>query len=369
MNELDRQAHRIHASMPVVDGHNDLPWAIRIRAAGDLSRADPSRPLEGYHTDGPRLRTGGVGAQFWSVYVPAWQDEPFRAVIDQIDLVGAIVENDPDHLVAASNAEAARQVAAGGRTASLLGAEGGHAIENDLAKLEALCDRGVRYMTLTHSDSIDWADSATDVARNGGLTEFGRSVVSMMNELGMVVDISHVSDATMRDAIEVSDRPVMASHSGARSIASHVRNVPDDVLEAVAENGGVVMVNFYPSFVVDASAREMAEMFAEARELRPTFDSEADFDRAMNERRGAMNLDKGTVRDVVDHIDHIRSVAGIDHVGLGSDFDGIDSTPVGLEDVSRYPAITRELLDRGWSEPDVRMVLGLNALRVLADNE
>ncbi len=365
MTDPTVRAGAIHATMPVVDGHNDLPWAIRVRAGGDLAVADPSRDLPGYHTDGPRLRAGGVGAQFWSVYVPAWQEEPFATVLEQIGLVGEMTRADPVHLAPATTAEEARSAARSGRTASLMGAEGGHAIENDVGKLRELRARGVRYMTLTHGDANDWADSATDEPRHGGLTDFGRAVVETMNDLGMVVDISHVSVDTMRAALEVSSRPVMASHSGAFAVAPHPRNVPDPILEAVADNGGVVMVNFFPPFVVPSAAAAMQEMFAEARELRPSFDSEEAFEEEMARRRRDLGIDRGTVADVVEHIEHIAAVAGVDHVGIGSDFDGIDLTPVGLEDVSTYPAITRELLARGWVEADVVKVLGGNALRVL----
>jgi len=355
--------------MPVVDGHNDLPWAIRVRAGSDLSVADPSKDLPCYHTDGPRLRVGGVGAQFWSVYVPAWQIDPFDTVVSQIELVERMVHNDPAHLAAVDTAAQAIAVSREGRTASLLGAEGGHAIENDLGKLRTLRSRGVRYMTLTHGDTIEWADSATDERRHGGLTDFGRNVVATMNEIGMVVDISHVSTETMFDALKTTDRPLMASHSGARAVAPHPRNVPDGVLEAVAANGGVVMVNFFPAFVVASSASEMIEMFAEARELRGAFESDDAFEAEMARRLVERGIDRGTVAHVVDHIEHISDVAGVDHVGLGSDFDGMDTTPVGLEDVSTYPAITAELIERGWSESNIRKVLGENALRVLAAND
>jgi membrane dipeptidase len=355
--------------MPVVDGHNDLPWAIRIRAGSDLTVADPSRDLPGYHTDGPRLRAGGVGAQFWSVYVPAWQRDPFETVVEQIALVEAMTRNDPVHLGAAGSADDVLDVSRSGRTASLLGAEGGHAIENDLGKLAELRSRGVRYMTLTHGDTIEWADSATDEPRHGGLTEFGRTVIEAMNDVGMVVDISHVSADTMWAALDTTQRPIMASHSGARSVAPHPRNVPDDVLEAIAANGGVVMVNFFPPFVLESSALAAMEMFAEARELRPSFDSEEAFEAEVTRRRNERGIERGTVADVVDHIEHITAVAGVDHVGLGSDFDGIDVTPVGLEDVSTYPAITVELIERGWSDEDIGKVLGANALRVLAAND
>lgn len=362
-------AREIHVSMPVVDGHNDLPWAIRVRAGGDLSLADPSHELPGYHTDGPRLRAGGVGAQFWSVFVPSWQPDPFDSVMEQIGLVAEMTRNDPVHLGRARTAEDVVTVRRSGRTASLIGAEGGHAIENDLGKLRELGARGVRYMTLTHGDTIEWADSATDDRRHGGLTAFGRSVVESMNDLGVIVDISHVSAETMRAALETTQRPIMASHSGARSIAPHPRNVPDDVLEKVAGNGGVVMVNFYPPFVVESAALVAMEMFAEARDLRSSFDSEEAFEFEIARRRSERGIDRGTIGDVVDHIEHIATVAGVDHVGLGSDFDGIDVTPAGLEDVSTYPGITVELITRGWSDDDIVKVLGGNALRVLAAND
>ncbi len=369
MTDPEARAGRIHASMPVVDGHNDLPWALRVRVGGDLSLADPSVHLDGYHTDGPRLRRGGVGAQFWSVFVPTWTEEPFATVLSQIDLVGALVANDPEHLATADSARDAQEAAASGRTASLMGAEGGHGIEGDLGKLAELRARGVRYLTLTHAETIEWADSATDERRHGGLTGFGRRVVAAMNDLGMVVDISHVSTETMHDALDVSERPVMASHSGARAVAPHPRNVPDDVLERLAANGGVAMVNFYPPFVVASAARKTTEMFDEARRLRREFPDEASFERELARTRADLAIDRGSVFDVVDHIEHIAAVAGIDHVGLGSDFDGIDLTPAGLEDVSTYPSITVELLERGWSEVDIRKVLGGNALRVLTAND
>jgi len=369
VSSIGDTVRRLHASLPVVDGHNDLPWALRVRAGGDLHRADPSRHLAGYHTDGPRLHAGGVGAQFWSVFVPAWEEEPFAAVLDQIELVAAIVRNDPSRLAAAVTAGDVASAIAGHRTASLTGAEGGHAIENDLGRLRELRARGVRYLTLTHADATDWADSATDRPRHGGLTDFGREVVRTMNEIGMIVDISHVSEATMHDALEVSERPVMASHSGVRAVADHPRNVPDAVLERIAESGGVVMVPFFPPFVVPSAARKSLGMFDEARRLRATIRDDAELDAELARRRAALGLDRGTVDDVVAHIEHIATVAGVDHVGLGSDFDGIDLTIVGLEDVSCYPAITAALLDRGWSPEDVGKVLGGNARRVLAAND
>ncbi len=359
------RAHELHSARPVIDGHNDLPWALRVRARGDLDLADPTGPLPGYHTDVPRLLAGGVGAQFWSVFVPSWTRAPFTAVLDQIALVTALVDRDPVHLAPATTATEVAAVRAAGRVACLIGAEGGHAIENDLGKLRELHARGVRYLTLTHADTIDWADSATDEPRHGGLTAFGVAVVAEMNRLGMLVDLSHVSTATMHRVLDLTEAPVVFSHSSAAAIAPHPRNVPDDVLERVAANGGVVMVNFYPGFVVASAARTSLAMFAEARRLRPSFADEAAFEEELRRRREARPMDRGTVADVADHVEHIARVAGVDHVGIGSDFDGIDLTPEGLEDVAAYPNLTRELLDRGWAEEEVLRILGGNALRVL----
>jgi membrane dipeptidase len=327
-DRYEEAALRIHQSLPVFDGHNDLPWAIRERAGSSLDAADPNHALPDYHTDVPRLLAGGVGAQFWSVYVPAESEAPLRDTLEQIRLTREMIDRCPD-LELALTADDVDRIRGEHRIASLLGAEGGHAIEGSLDTLRDLFSLGVRYMTLTHNSTLDWADSATDEAVHGGLNEFGRHVVREMNDLGMLVDISHVSPNTMRDAIATSSAPVIASHSSAFTLAAHPRNVPDDVLEMVRGNGGVVMVNFYSAFVKPQSP-ETATLF-----------------------------------DVVDHIEHIAAVAGVDHVGLGSDFDGVDMLPEGLEDVARFPAITAELLRRGWTEPDARKVLGENALRVL----
>jgi membrane dipeptidase len=361
-------ARSIHDSFPVVDGHNDLPWELRTRAASDLDVNDPCTALPGYHTDMPRLAEGGVGAQFWSVYVPAWDPTPFRTTVEQIDLVRRMTERCEQLVPADSAAEvaAARRL---GKTASLMGAEGGHSIENSLAALRTLRVLGVRYMTLTHADTLEWADSATDDARHGGMTDFGEAVVREMNRIGMIVDISHVSADTMRHALSVSNRPVMASHSSAFAIAPHPRNVPDDVLEAVRDNDGVVMINFYPAFVNREAAVQSLGRFEIARKLMAELGEEAAVDAEFRRILETDPYPEATVSDVVDHIDHIARVAGIAHVGIGSDYDGVDAMPVGLEDVSTYPAITVELLDRGWNEPDIRAVLGENALRVLAAND
>lgn len=368
VTDLAEKAAWIHADLPVVDGHNDLAWALRIRAGSDLEVADPCNALDGYQTDVPRLAAGGVGAQFWSVYIPAWDATPLRSTLEQIDLVGRFTAR-CDNLEAAATAADAAAIRARGHTASLLGAEGGHCIEDSLDGLRRLRHLGVRYLTLTHADTISWADSATDEPRHGGLTDFGEDVVREMNRIGMIVDISHVSPDTMRHALQVSDRPVMASHSGAFALAGHVRNVPDDVLELVGQNDGVVMVNFYPAFVTQAAAEHGAGHLGLARELQKRLGDDAAVEAELVRLLLEDPFSEVTVGDVVDHIEHIAHVAGVDHVGIGSDFDGIDATPVGLEDVSTYPAITMELLRRGWAEPKIRLVLGENALRVLGENE
>ena len=361
------RARSIHDLLPVVDGHNDLPWAIRTRAGGSLVAADPRRHLEGFHTDFPRLLAGGVGVQFWSVYVPAWSRGPRAATHRQIDLVREMSALAPESTEMADGAGRAEAIRDGGRVAGLLGVEGGHAIENTLEAVAEFYARGVRYMTLTHADTIDWADSATDARHHGGLTAFGRAVVTEMNRAGMLVDVSHVSADTMRQAVEASRAPVIASHSSAFAIAQHPRNVPDDVIEMIAAGGGVVMVTFVPAFLVPATATQSIGMFEEYRRLRAQFDpdDEAGFAAAAKERFGSREIDRGTVADVADHIEHVTAVGGVAHVGIGSDFDGTDHTPVGLEDVSCYPSITAELLERGWSVSDVLAVLGGNALRAL----
>ena len=362
-------AHRIHRDLPVVDGHNDLPWAIRTRAGGALDVADPRTRLDGYHTDFPRLREGGVGAQFWSVYVPAWSRSPLSETVEQIDLVRRMSAMAPEWTELAVSSDDVDRIRASGRVAGLLGAEGGHSIENSLPALRALGDLGVRYMTLTHMDTIDWADSATDEPRHGGLTGFGRDVVREMNRIAMLVDISHVSVDTMWDALEVSTAPVVASHSSTAALASHPRNIPDDVLEAIGRSGGVVMINFYPGFLIAESAEKSLDLFAEARRLHAELNDDGAVEEAMRRMAEDDPMEPGSVTDVVDHIEHAVRVAGVDHVGFGSDFDGIDVVPAGLEDVSCYPNITAELLGRGWDEQAIRKVLGENALRVLRDAE
>lgn len=363
------KARRIHDDLPVVDGHNDLPWAIHLDADDDLDRADPSGPLPQFHTDIARLRRGGVGVQFWSVYVPSSSPAPLRETLAQIDLTRRMIDRNPADLELAGTAADAIAIRGAGKIACFLGAEGGHSIENSLPALRMLHALGVRYMTLTHADNVPWADSATDTPEHGGLTEFGREVVREMNRIGMLVDISHVSADTMRDVLAVTRAPVIASHSSALALTNHPRNVSDDVLKGVAANGGVVMVNFFSGFVVNEAAAVIRELFDVQRALHAELGDDREVAARMRALDQANPLPRGTVADVVDHIEHIAAVAGVDHVGIGSDFDGIETTPVGLEDVAAYPVLTERLLARGWPEADVRKVLGENALRTLAAAE
>ena len=367
---LTDRARALHASALVVDGHNDLPWQIRNLGNSSFDELDIAQPRPELHTDIARLREGGLGAQFWSVYVPSTSDQPQREVRRQMRLVRQMVARYPDVFELAYSTEDIERCRAAGRIASMIGIEGGHAIENSLDTLRSLYDAGARYMTLTHADTLDWADSATDEPRSGGLSPFGEQVVRTMNELGMLVDISHVSVETMTDVLRVSSAPVIASHSCAYALAAHPRNIPDDVLEALPGNGGVIMVNFYSGFVVAESARKSLGMFEVMRQLRRQY---GDDERAIREARLRLAqenpLDPGTVRDVVDHIDHIARVAGIDHVGLGSDYDGVTLLPAQLEDVSCYPFLTQELLDRGYTDEEVRKVLGGNVMRAFREAE
>ena len=369
---LTDEARELHRHCLVFDGHNDLPWQIRTKGGSSFERVDISRPQPQFHTDIPRLRKGGVGAQFWAAYAPASTMKERRAahyVLEQIDLIREMIGRYPETFELALTADDVERIRSEGKIASLIGIEGGHAIENSLALLRMYYKLGVRYMTLTHSDTLDWADSATDEARHGGLAPFGEDVVRTMNELGMLVDISHVSAETMRDALRVSRAPIIASHSSAYAIAQHPRNVPDDVLALIRKNGGVVMVNFYSGFVVPESARRTLNIFDVQRELRKKFPADADYAKALVNWQKEHPIEPGTIHDVIDHIDHIVKVAGIDHVGLGSDFDGVTMLPEQLHDVSTYPYITQALLDRGYTKPQIRKILGENVLRALREAE
>ena len=365
MSDHAATARRIHDTLPVVDGHNDLPWALRVAVDGDLSRMDPAGHLPGFHTDIDRMIEGGVGGQFWSVYVPADHPCPHTMTNAQIDLVDDMVAVD-DRLELARTADDVRRARGDGRIASLLGAEGGHSIEGALPKLEQLASRGIRYMTLTHSDTTGWADSATDTPRHGGLTDFGRDVVRAMNRLGVLVDISHVAATTMSDAIATSVAPVIASHSNAYALAPHPRNIRDDVLADIGRMGGVVMVVFFPGFMVPSTAQAMTRVFDTWREVRTRLAGDEPAITAELARRDAeLDVDLGSSAVVCDHIEHIADVAGVDSVGVGSDYDGMSLTPRDMPDVASFPRITETLLARGWSESELRKLLGDNILRVM----
>jgi len=363
------QALRILRTTPLIDGHNDIPDAIRER--GGLDSVDFSVLQPRLMTDIPKLRAGAVGAQFWAAYVPVTTihegEHPAVYALEQIDLAHRLCARYPGTFAEARTAADIERNFKVGKVSCLIGIEGGHAIENSLGALRAFADLGVRYMTLTHWETIDWADAATDTAKHDGLTPFGEQVVLEMNRVGMLVDLSHVSDATMMDALRVSRAPVFFSHSSARALANHVRNVPDSILRLTGRQGGVVMVNFNPGFVSEAVRQYGDSVQAWARALRAAgADSTT---RADSLKAWIARGPKATLKQVADHIEHVRDVAGVDHVGLGSDFDGITDVPVGLEDVSRFPDLVAELLRRGWSEGDVRKVVGLNALRVLREAE
>jgi len=366
------KARRVLRAVPLVDGHNDLPWAVRenARAPRDVNAYDLRTRTPG-HTDLARLKQGMVGGQFWSVYIPSdVGDTGFaRVQLEQIDIARQIIAKYPE-LEWALTADAIRASHKRGRIGSLLGLEGGHAIENSLGALRAYHDLGARYMTLTHSATIDWADAATGLPTHGGLTEFGKEVVREMNRLGMLVDLSHVSPATMSDALDVGEAPVIFSHSSARAITDHPRNVPDSILTRLKRNGGVVMVTFVPGFVSKAVSDYSDRQRNEQLRLRQRFGADtAGLRTAMAEWNAQNPTPKATMADVIAHIEHVRDVAGIEHVGLGGDFDGITEVVEGLEDVSTYPALLAELSRRGWSEADLRKLAGENVLRILAEAE
>ncbi|AWE50681.1 dipeptidase [Streptomyces nigra] len=358
---------------PVVDGHNDLPWALREQVRYDLAARDIAADQSAHlHTDIPRLRAGGVGAQFWSVYVRSDYagDQAVSATLEQIDCVRQLLARHPADLrpaLTAADMEAAR---AEGRIASLMGAEGGHSIADSLATLRALYALGVRYMTLTHNDNIAWADSATDEPGVGGLSAFGREVVREMNREGMLVDLSHVAATTMRDALDTTAAPVIFSHSSSRAVCDHPRNIPDDVLERLPANGGVAMVTFVPKFVlqaaVDWTAAADENMRAHGFHHLDTTAEAMKVHRAFEESNPRP---VATVSTVADHLDHMREVAGIDHLGIGGDYDGTAFTPDGLNDVTGYPNLIAELLDRGWSRADLAKLTWRNAVRVLGAAE
>jgi len=340
--QVSPEALEIHRSGLLIDGHNDLPWEIRTNAGGTFDKADIAQPQPQFHTDIPRLKQGGVKAQFWSVYVPAetaLTGDALLKTLEQIDIVQRMMKKYPESFTLVKTADELERVAKSGILASMMGVEGGYSIEESLQNLQRYYDLGVRYMTLTHSKNLSWADSATDEENLGGLSEFGEEVIHEMNRIGMLVDLSHVSAKTMKHALRVTQAPVIFSHSSARALTDHPRNVPDDVLKMLPKNDGVVMINFYSAFIAPNEALKQ--------------DPKA----------------LGTLDDVCNHIEHVIKTAGIDHVGIGSDFDGVPRLPIGLEDVSTYPRITQELLNRGYNKAEIHKILGGNLLRVLRKAE
>lgn len=385
-NDYQARIERVLKATPLIDGHNDLPWEIRERNKGRLSTIDlasdtsklkPPPDAAPLMTDIPRLRAGHVGGQFWSVWVPVDTKGPeaVQTTVEQIDLVKRMAARYPADFAMAETAADVRRIHRAGKIACLIGIEGGHQINNSLAVLRQMYDLGARYMTLTHVLDIDWADAATDAPAHHGLTPFGVEVVHEMNRLGMLVDLSHVSPETMRAALTASRAPVIFSHSSARAIVDHPRDVSDDILELVAKNGGVVMVNFAPQYVSAARSQWEADRFAElARYSSPPYAGlyigQPDRAKAALERWESEHPKPvTTLAQVADHIEHIRQVAGVDHVGIGSDFDGIPDAPTGLDAVDKYPALLAELMRRGWSDADVAKLAGENVLRVMAEAE
>lgn len=364
-------ARRVLESTPLIDGHNDLPWAIRESAT---ARGNPAgydlRTRTAGHTDLARLRQGRLGGQFWSVYIPGEiKDSGYaRVQLEQIDIARQVIARYPEAFQWATTADGMREAFAAGRIGSVLGVEGGHAIENSLGALRMYYDLGARYLTLTHNVTLDWADAAADAPRHGGLTAFGVEVVREMNRLGMLVDLSHVSPGTMSDALGATEAPIIFSHSAARALADHVRNVPDSILARLPANGGVVMVTFVPSFISRVVLEHGRSRQAATAAATGQFPSDsAARGRAMAAWDRVHPTPRARLAEVVDHLEHIRRVAGVDHVAIGGDFDGIDTTIEGLEDVSTYPTLFTELARRGWSEAELRKLAGENILRVMSE--
>jgi membrane dipeptidase len=364
---LSEHAKNLHASSLVIDGHNDMPWEVRTKGSSSFDKMDISKLQKSMQTDIPRLRQGGVGAQFWSVWVPVetgYRGEALSTTLEQIDLVKRMIARYPETFELALSTDDIERIHKEGKIASLIGVEGGYSIEESLATLEKLYKIGARYMTLTHSDSLSWADSATDKPRNNGLSPFGREVVRKMAALGMMIDLSHVSAKTMNDVLDTTDAPVLFSHSSARAVADSTRNVPDDVLLRLKKNDGVVMVNFFSGFVVPAAAKSYLESIDVERELKKKYDDPKKVKEELSKWKRVHPLPQGTIYDVLDHIDHIAKVAGVEHVGIGSDFDGVSLLPKQLEDVSCYPYITEGLIERGYTDDQIRGILGENLMRV-----
>jgi membrane dipeptidase len=367
------KARRVLSTTPLIDGHNDLPWAIREATAAphDVEAYDLRKKTVG-HTDLARLKAGMVGGQFWSIYIPGEiKDSGYaRVQLEQIDIARRVIAKYPERFQWALTSDAVRASFKAGKIGSLLGLEGGHAIENSLGALRVYYELGARYMTLTHNVTLDWADAALDSAKHGGLTNFGKEVVHEMNRMGMLVDLSHVSPGTMSDALDATEAPVIFSHSGSRALVDHPRNVPDSILARLPKNGGVVMVPFVTSFI-SKEVKEWGDRQAAAQaDARRRFPNDtAGVRRAVDDWNRANPQPKATLSQVADVIEHVRKVAGVDHVGIGSDFDGITDLVVGLEDVSKFPFLFAELSRRGWSEADLRKLAGENVLRALKQAE
>ena len=362
------RARALHKQVPLIDGHNDYPWEVRQKAGRDLARLDIASSQPAIHTDIARLKTGGVGGQFWSVYTPSdfAGQTAVTATLEQIDIVHRMMKKYPETFELALTADDIERVFKKGKIASLIGMEGGHSIDNSLASLRMFHQLGARYMTLTHSRNTDWADSGTDTPKHNGLNAFGEEVIREMNWLGMLVDLSHVSPDTMKDAIAVAAAPVIFSHSSARGVNDVPRNVPDDVLQLLPKNGGVVMVTFVPGFLSPkVTAWNKLQTGETNRLLQQHPNDESARKAGLDVWTKANPAPLATIADAADHIDHIRKIAGIDHIGIGGDFDGITSVPQGLEDVSTYPSLTAELLRRGYKDEEIKKILGLNILRVM----
>src|SRR6478672_4607734 len=370
-DDLLARARELLGEHPLVDGHNDLPWEAREQTRYDFEVLDVGRRLTTTQTDLPRLAEGGVGAQFWSVFVPSTLqgDSAVAATLEQVDAVHRMIGSYADRLAFARTADDVDRARESGRIASLLGAEGGHSIGCSLGTLRMLHVLGVRYLTLTHNDNTPWADSATDVPVVGGLSAFGREVVTEMNRLGMMVDLSHVAATTMRAALETTEAPVIFSHSSALALCDTPRNVPDDVLAALPGNGGVCMVTFVPEFVSPATAAWRVEAAAAAAEVGVEARDWEAFGRFTAGWQQEHPKPDATIEQVVAHLEHVREVAGIEHVGIGGDYDGTDTFPLGLEDVSGYPRLVAALLERSWSRDDVAKLVRGNTLRVMRDVE
>ena len=366
------RARALHKLVPLTDGHNDLPWQYRNDADRDVWARDISQSQPEWHTDIPRLREGQLGAQFWSVYVPASMQGKgaVRATMEEIDIVYQLLQRYPDTFQLTLTADEVEAAFKDGKIASMIGIEGGHSIDSSMGALRMFHKLGAGYMTLTHGTNVPWADASTDTAQADGLTKFGEEVVREMNRLGMLVDLSHVAPATMHDALDVSEAPIIFSHSSSRAKCDHVRNVPDEVLKRLPQNGGVIMVTFVTSFISEEVRQHGIQRGEEADRLRAMRGStEESVQTGLAAWIETHPMPKATLAQVADHIDHIRQTAGIDHIGIGGDFDGITSVPVGLEDVSTYPMLTAELIRRGYSDEDVMKILGNNILRVMRKAE